>query len=278
MSSAKAKPVQFPVIDPPVTSVGWLDANHETPVRKLFELEEDAPPPPRPETIPPPPAAAPAPAPAIARAPAPPPAPPAPPPQAAPLPPQPAPDDPEPQLDDKVLSQLPPPPRLGSLIPGARSAPPPANDVYALNEHAEAFANAAVELAIARASELAMLEGQLLDLAVDIASALIEREVDHNPELHATLARAALNSLGDSERVTLRCSPTAFDTVCAALGGPEANVRGVVVQVVRDPSIPGLGCVVDGDNMRVDATVTERLRAVRRAFEEERRKVAENSE
>jgi flagellar biosynthesis/type III secretory pathway protein FliH len=43
-------------------------------------------------------------------------------------------------------------------------------------------------------------------------------------------------------------------------------------------AIPGLGCVVDGDNVRVDATVGERLSAVRRAFEEERRRSQEGVE
>ena len=179
-----------------------------------------------------------------------------------------------------MLSQLPPPPKLGSLIPGARSAPPPVNDSgYALmHEHAEAFANAAVELAIARAATLALLEGQLLDLAIEIASALIEREVEREPKLHAALARAALSSLGEASGVTLRTSPEAYETICQTLGGAEANVRGVHLQVIADASIPGLGCVVDGDNMRIDATVSERLRAVRRAFEEERRRNAESSE
>ena len=183
-------------------------------------------------------------------------------------------------LDERVLSQLPPPPKLGSLIPGARSAPPPANDHgYALmHEHAEAFANAAVELAIARAATVSLLEGQLLDLSIEIASALIEREVEREPQLHAALARAALASLGDSQRVTLRTSPDAFETICQALGGAEATVRGVHLTVLPDATIPGLGCVVDGDNMRIDATVSERLRAVRRAFEEERRKSAESVE
>lgn len=190
------------------------------------------------------------------------------------------PDDMEHGLDERAWSKLPGPPQLGSLIPGARSAPPPANDtgLEFLREQREAFANAAVELGIARAATLSVLEGQLLDLAIEIASALIEREIEREPELHGTLARAALSSLGDSERVMLRTSPDAYEAICQTLGGSEVTTRGVHVQVHADATIPGLGCVVDGDNVRIDATVAERLRAVRRAFEEERRKVAESSE
>lgn len=92
------------------------------------------------------------------------------------------------------------------------------------------------------------------------------------------MARAALSSLGESERVTLRTSHEAYQAICQTLGGPETTVRGVHVQVHADDAIPGLGCVVDGENVRIDATVAERLRAVRRAFEDEQRKTAESSE
>jgi hypothetical protein len=184
------------------------------------------------------------------------------------------------QLDEKVMSRLPPPPAIGSLIPGARSAPPPANDTgqELLREHAQQFANAAIELAAARAAALAGLEGELLDLSIEIASAIIEREVTREPALHAALSRAALGSLGDATQVTLRTSPEAFNTIVASLGGEHTEVRGVRINVLADINIPGLGCVVDGDNVRIDATVSERLRAVRNAFEEERRKTADNFE
>jgi hypothetical protein len=195
--------------------------------------------------------------------------------------PEPAPPSLQPEPDapsfEVPSGRLPGPPSLGSLIPGARSNPPPANDTShgSFKEQAEAYANAAVELAIARAATIAVLEGQLLDLAIEIASAIIERAVESAPELHTALARAALGSLGDSSHVTLRSSPDGFATICAALGGEEINVRGVRVHIISDISIPGLGCIVDGDSVRVDATVSERLRAVRRAFEEERRKSVE---
>jgi vacuolar-type H+-ATPase subunit E/Vma4 len=182
--------------------------------------------------------------------------------------------------DDVPIGRLPGPPRIGSLVPGGRSNPPPANDQRddGMAEAIQAFASAALELSIARAATLAVLEGQLLDLSIEVAEALIEKEVEMDPTLHAALARAALQSLGDSTNVTLRTSPDGFEAITSALGGADVEVRGVRVHIVSDPTIPGLGCVVDGDNVRVDASVSERLRAVRRAFEEERRRAAENVE
>jgi vacuolar-type H+-ATPase subunit E/Vma4 len=215
----------------------------------------------------------------------PPPPPPPPQPQAArqqPQQPRPqaAPQFQQPELEEPV-GRLPGPPRMGSLVPGGRSQPPPAQQHLdaSMTEAIQAFASAAVELAIARTANLLLLEGQLLDLSIEVAEALIEKEVEDDPKLHSALARAALQSIGgDTSHVTLRTSPDGYEAICAVFGGPEVEARGVRVHVVADSTIPGLGCVVEGDNVRVDATVSERLRAVRRAFEEERRRSAENVE
>ena len=257
---SEARPFTFPRGEPEVETPDWIEAaNDNNRVRTLVSHLSGGEP------------AAQAPLPAE------PPPPPSMPAQAPP----PSHSEPQPfevpHDDPRLLGRLPGPPSLGSLIPGARSNPPPANDAghATFRERAEAYANAAIELAIARAATIAVLEGQLLDLSIEIASAIIERAVESAPDLHVALARAALGSLGDSSHVTLRASPEGFDTICEALGGQDIDVRGVRVQIVSDPSIPGLGCIVDGDSVRIDATVSERLRAVRRAFEEQRRKSME---
>ncbi|HKU44569.1 MAG TPA: FliH/SctL family protein [Polyangiales bacterium] len=255
---------RFPSVDKPVGTPGWLDrgkgAKPSEEVRTLLSIlqgDPQPPPPPQPSAAAPPP---------------------------PPPPPEPEPELPyEPELPPLELpdDRLPGPPRLGSLLPGGRSNPPTAyNDQghALLEQHIQAFASAAVELAIARAATLAILEGQLLDLSIEVAEALIEKEVESDPSLHTALARAALASIGDAKQVTLRTSPDGFAAITAALGGEETEVRGIRVHIVSDDSIPGLGCVVDGEAVRVDATVAERLRAVRRAFEEERRRALENVE
>jgi hypothetical protein len=294
MSDAKtAKPVQFPMAnEAPAKRPAWLEDNQKASVRKLFQPAGEESRPAlsanehsiRPSEMPP----------ANTNA-------------SVPPPPQPTPqrshppaadpqhaaqqsaahraveaatrlDEHDVEHEERSYSKLPPPP----LIPGARSAPPPApaNDVdlELLHEQREAFTNAALELAVARTATLTVLEGQLLDLSIEIAESLIERELESHPELHSTLARAALASLGDADRVTLRTSPDAFEAICQQLGGPETTLKGVHVTVHADDTIPGLGCIVDGESVRIDATVVERLRAVRRAFEDQRRKLAESSE
>jgi hypothetical protein len=266
--SEPRKPI-FPVAETPITSPTWLKGGGEgaAPVQSLIDrLETGA------ED---PPARA---APAAAGAPRPAPKEPA----RKPPPPR------EPRKDPAIKAREqreerdrpPPPPRmpkmssLGALVPGGRSVMPPAFDSADFRHEGgmNAFAEAVTELAIARASVLASVESDLLDLSLQIASAIVETEVEHNPELHSTLVRAALRTLGDFSRVRIRTSREAFGALVEHMGSANFEMNGIAVELIADASIPGLGCIIDEEQVRVDATVAERLRSVRIAFEDERRR------
>jgi len=143
----------------------------------------------------------------------------------------------------------------------------------------DAFVAGAVALGAAREQVLAAAERELIELAVTIASAIIEREVAIDPALQGTLARAALEAIGDAGNATLRASEQAHDAIVAALGGSHVVADGVHVEIKRDATLQGLGCVLDSDSVRVEGRVTERLRAVLRALlDEHRRDVTEAGE
>jgi hypothetical protein len=252
------RPLVLKVMEEPAKATGWLNATSPSEVQPLTSLLKGG----QPAAARPAPAAEPQP-------------------RVAPRAPEPDHGHAEPDESGEIrISRLPPPPGGGVLAPGARSNPPPANDAAheRLEDRVKAFAAAAIELAIARAAALASVEGQLLDLAIEIASALIEHEVEVDPVLHSALAHAALRTLGDCARATLRTSPDAFFAIRESMGGERVDVDGVRVEIVSDASIPGLGCIVDAEHVRVDATVVERLRAVRIAFEDDRRRRAGGNE
>jgi hypothetical protein len=162
---------------------------------------------------------------------------------------------------------------VGALVPGGRSIPPAQGGKDArVDAGVNAFAEAVTELAIARSSVLAAVEGDLLDLSLRIAEAIIEGQVAQDPALHVVLVRAALRSLGDCSHVRIRTSHESFGALVQHLGGSSFELNGIAVELVADSSIPGLGCVIDEEHARVDATVGERLRSVRIAFEDERRR------
>lgn len=191
-----------------------------------------------------------------------------------------------------VPLSLPPPPRLPSLsppgfslppaaplaeridpVPGSRSLLPRADErAEALwQEQREAFAQAALEMASARQRALFTLEGQLLDLAVEIARVLVEGELESRPELHRVLVRSALTSLGHPDKAVLRASADAYEALLGLLGDSQGNIEGVDVEIQLDASLQGLGCIAETPEAQVDGRLGERLRALRQSMDDQRR-------
>lgn len=152
-------------------------------------------------------------------------------------------------------------------------APPPEVVTPKRDGAAAAFARAVVELASARPLAILAAEEQLLELALAIAASIIERELERDPTLHTALARSALETLGDPSDAKLRASHAAYAAILDTLGAPLIAIDGVTVQVTLDPTLEGVGFVVENEQARVDARVPERLRAVRRAIDDERRRL-----
>jgi flagellar biosynthesis/type III secretory pathway protein FliH len=164
-----------------------------------------------------------------------------------------------------VISSAPPPP----LTP-APPAPPSAPPVPVRDPNSEAFARAVVEHAAASRRALATVEEQLLELSVQLAEVLVEREIEREPALLGTLARAALSSLDGIEPVAVRASRASYGAIVDTFGGPSIEFEGVQVRVVLDTKLEGVGVVVEGPDTRVDGRVGDRLRSALRAMQDER--------
>jgi flagellar biosynthesis/type III secretory pathway protein FliH len=136
----------------------------------------------------------------------------------------------------------------------------------------EAFALAALEIGSMRARMLATAETELLELAVSIAEAIIEREIERDPAIHATLAKAAVSALGDTSHARLRVSRTAHRAITQIHGEAAVDVDGVRVELTLDNSLEGLSVVAESGASRVDGRVSERLSAVLRAIEADHRR------
>jgi len=167
----------------------------------------------------------------------------------------------------------PPAPPLSQMMssaPPAPPAPPSAPPVPVRDPNSEAFARAVVEHAAASRRALAAVEEQLLELSVQLAEVLVEREIERDPALLGTLARAALASLDGIEPVSVRASRASYGAIVDTFGGPAIEFEGVQVRVVLDTKIEGVGVVVEGPDTRVDGRVADRLRSALRAMQDER--------
>jgi len=138
----------------------------------------------------------------------------------------------------------------------------------------QAFCAALLDIATLRARALREAEQGLTDLAIRIAQAILERELKHDPSLHLRLVRSTLAAFGDAHRSKLRASPRTYDAIIEVQGSAVIDVEGVEVTIIRDASLDGLGCVVEGEVNLVDGRVEERLAAVWRAFRAENQRSA----
>ncbi len=141
----------------------------------------------------------------------------------------------------------------------------------ALQEQQRQFAEAVGALSETRASLREEVTEPLLELAVGIAEALVERAIEREPELHRALAQAALDALGGAADAELRVSRATYEAIVEHHG--EARIRhgASTVPLVVDASIEGLGAVAVQGWTRVDGRLRERLRGALEAMLHERR-------
>jgi flagellar assembly protein FliH len=119
------------------------------------------------------------------------------------------------------------------------------------------------ELADVRRSMIRETERQMVQLALAIARRVVRREVTIDSELTLTMARVALERLGDSTAVTIRLHPDDFEATCRQR---EALLAGSHVTVTPDAAVSRGGCLVQSDFGYVDASVDAQFQELARAL------------
>jgi flagellar assembly protein FliH len=105
-------------------------------------------------------------------------------------------------------------------------------------------------------------EAQMVELALAIARRIVRREVALDQHLTLSMARLALERLGERTSATVRLHPD--DLAATAAGRSEWS--GSHVTVVADASVSRGGCRIESDFGSVDASVDAQFREVARAL------------
>lgn len=165
------------------------------------------------------------------------------------------------------IAQSDPPPVVAAPTP---TAPPRAATVPPEVERPSerALVEAARALERARPEILATIEGELLELAVDIATVLVEDELSRRPELHRALVRAALDGIDPGPGVRVRASRATYEALLEAFDRAAVDAGRGRVNVELDASLDGHGAVVDVEGASIDGRIGPRLAALRTAFEQ----------
>ena len=174
-----------------------------------------------------------------------------------------APKEATPEPASAVLVSAPPPPLVE---PSRASASIPAPYVETPAVPNQAILDAVRALESARAELMAHAEEELSELAIEIARALIDAELEARPQLHRHLIRAALDVLGPGSVPRVRVSHETFDVVIDALGGRSIDAFGHRVELEIDAALSGPGVTVEAGSASVDGMVATRLSRVRTAL------------
>lgn len=117
------------------------------------------------------------------------------------------------------------------------------------------------ELTTLRRTMINQTERQLVQLALAVARRIVQREVTVDQDLVLTIARVALDRLGDSTTATIRLNPEDYRVVVAHHGDAWAGVR---VRVLADDGVTRGGCKVESDIGFIDATVEAQFEQISR--------------
>lgn len=113
---------------------------------------------------------------------------------------------------------------------------------------------------------------KLIELAVRIASKVVQEAVEANPELVVTVARNALAHVRWCRQLILRVSPKDLEIVRQNRGELVAVVDACnELRLEGDPQIGRGGCVVESEAGTVDATLEAQLEALERGLLEQSR-------
>ncbi len=115
-----------------------------------------------------------------------------------------------------------------------------------------------------RAQRLAELEGEIVDLACELARRVLHAELALGGPAVAQLARALVEAAGDEERRVLRCAPADVDLLRAHAGELELDLADGGVQLAADASLSPGEVVLETERRCYDAR-TERVLAAARA-------------
>lgn len=115
----------------------------------------------------------------------------------------------------------------------------------------------------AEAEYLKEREPQIVSLALEISSKILEREVASDPEVILSIADRALALAGASTDYCILLNPADMDVFEGHL---ERTGRKTTVQVVGDPTIGRGGCVITTAHGKVDARLEAQLANIESAL------------
>ncbi|HHY98107.1 MAG TPA: hypothetical protein GX509_05160 [Firmicutes bacterium] len=119
-------------------------------------------------------------------------------------------------------------------------------------------------------------EGELVDLACEIASRIICAEIARDNSSVVNVAKEALRYTTGEGRIVVRVADADLEAATNALPQLEAVIDGIhELEILPDPRVESGGCIVETEYGTVDARISQQLSQIRRHLDDARAASAE---
>jgi flagellar biosynthesis/type III secretory pathway protein FliH len=110
-------------------------------------------------------------------------------------------------------------------------------------------------------------ERELLLVALGVAKKVVQQELAEHPEIWLTMIRSAVKQAVDRERILVRVPPDLAQYLLSEAPNLRAALDEVKeLQIVDDPRLPPLGCIIESRYGEVDIGVETQLGVAERAL------------
>jgi flagellar biosynthesis/type III secretory pathway protein FliH len=124
------------------------------------------------------------------------------------------------------------------------------------------------ELSRTRQRVYSTVEAQMIELALCVAGAVLDREIEADRDYVLRLVRQAVGMVADGTEVEVSVSPGDYELIASSVEAITADEPRSGALVVRVDEAIEAGCVVETRIARVDATVATRLRNIATALQQ----------
>lgn len=120
-----------------------------------------------------------------------------------------------------------------------------------------------------RRDMLERYQAELLDLALEVARKVVDRELEQHPEHWLPLIREGVKRALDRDHIRIRVAGSLFAFLHEHLGELRAELDGVKdFELLEDPAVPPTGCVIETSYGDLDLGVESQIATIRGALAE----------
>ena len=136
-----------------------------------------------------------------------------------------------------------------------------------LQPYIDDLSNAINGLKSSRDQVIQSAESGLVDLALEIASKVINKAVEMDQTIIKGIVEDTFNKISGSDRVTFKVNPADLESFNSYQTYFESRLVGVdKISVQQDQTIDPGGCIIETDLGFVDVTIKEKLNIITQAF------------